>query len=32
MITMKKVGFSLLIVATLALAYAGDLSIYMLTH
>lgn len=30
--TMEKIGFAMLIVATLGLAYAGDLAIYMIMH
>lgn len=30
MITMEKVGFAMLIIASIALAYAGNLAIYML--
>lgn len=32
MITMEKVGFVMLVVAVLGLAYAGDLAIYMIMH
>lgn len=30
--TMEKIGFAMLIAATMALAYAGDLAIYMIMH